>query len=133
LMPLLSLKNGEILLGLYIESPKHDTIGLQTVLYDPKHDTIRILTDVDEGLIGCYAEHASVYVECETSLDTGTYLWDTMMDDPDKECDYNSNYNFQEGNGEETSNGQIHGGGYDNEQEEEVEDNKNAKKKIKKM
>ncbi|KAI3891321.1 hypothetical protein MKW92_010022 [Papaver armeniacum] len=132
-MPLLSLKNGEILLGLYIESPKHDTIGLQTVLYDPKHDTIRILTDVDEGLIGCYAEHASVYVECEVSLDTGTYLWDTMMDDPDKECDYNSNYNFQEGNGEETSNGQIHGGGYVNEQEEEVEGNKNAKKKIKKM
>ncbi|KAI3894424.1 hypothetical protein MKX03_016930 [Papaver bracteatum] len=128
LMPLLSLKNGEILLGLYIESTKHDTIGLQTVLYDPKHDTIRILTDVDEGLIGCYAEHASVYVECEMSLGTGTYLRDIMMDDPDKECDYN----FQEGIGEETSNGQIHGGRYDNEREE-VEGTENAKKKIKKM
>ncbi|KAI3934302.1 hypothetical protein MKW98_009283 [Papaver atlanticum] len=111
-----------------MESTKHDTTGLQTVLYDPKHDTIRILTDVDEGFLGCYAEHASVYVEYEMSLDTGTYLWDI----PDKECGYNSDYNFQEGNGEETSNGQIHGGRYDDEQEE-VEGTGNAKKKIKKM
>ncbi|XP_026398239.1 F-box/kelch-repeat protein At3g06240-like [Papaver somniferum] len=114
LMPLLSLKNGEILFGFDIET------GSQIAVYDPKHDTIRILIDVDEGLKGFYPHHASIYVECEVSLDKGTYLRDIMMENPDEERAHNSNYHFQEGNGEEN-------------EEEEVEGTGNAKKKIKQI
>ncbi|KAI3909112.1 hypothetical protein MKX01_003970 [Papaver californicum] len=97
LMPLLSLKNDEILLGLHMET------GFQTVLYDPKHDTTRMLI-VHEDLKDCCALHASVYMECKVSLATGTYLGDATMEDSDEECD--------------------------NDQQEEVDDIENVKKKM---
>ncbi|KAI3915182.1 hypothetical protein MKX01_035441 [Papaver californicum] len=111
LMPLLSLKNGEILLGLHMET------GFQTVLYDPKHGTTRMLI-VHEDLKDCCALHASVYVESKVSLGTGTYLEDVMIKDLDEECDDGNDSENEDA--EETS-------------DREVEDIENAKKKSKKM
>ncbi|KAI3981750.1 hypothetical protein MKX01_027735 [Papaver californicum] len=74
LMPLQSLKDGNIMLGLDMDS------GFHIVSYDLKHDTTRILNVQAFQKAGSF--HTSVFGESQVSVNTGTYLkytWQTQI------------------------------------------------------
>ncbi|KAI3936536.1 hypothetical protein MKW92_045636 [Papaver armeniacum] len=82
LMPLQSLKDGNVLLGLDMDS------GFHMVSYDLKHDTTKILNVQEFQKAGSF--HTSVFGESQVSLNTGTYLGEVYLANSFREYD-NSN------------------------------------------
>ncbi|KAI3975410.1 hypothetical protein MKX01_004497 [Papaver californicum] len=78
-MPLQSLKDGNVMLGLDMDS------GFHIVSYDLKHDTTRILNVQEFQKAGSF--NTSVFEESQVSLDTGMYLGKVYLANSDKEDD----------------------------------------------
>ncbi|KAI3914248.1 hypothetical protein MKW98_029252 [Papaver atlanticum] len=95
-MPLKSLRNGKIVLGL--NSDKY----LHIVLYDPKHDTVEALT-VYETKVSTHC--ISVFEESLQSLDTGTYLgkllWEASQEEDENDKNEEHDDDDDDGDGEE--------------------------------
>ncbi|KAI3837793.1 hypothetical protein MKX03_017184 [Papaver bracteatum] len=94
LMPLQSLKDGNVLLGLDMDS------GFHIVSYDLKRDTTRILNVQEFQKAGSF--HTSVFGESQVSLNTGTYLGEVYLANSDKEDD-DSNDDSDDDGGDEDS------------------------------
>ncbi|KAI3837792.1 hypothetical protein MKX03_017183, partial [Papaver bracteatum] len=85
LMPLRSLKDGNIMLGLDMDSRFH------IVLYDLKHDTTRILIKLKVQNLSAGSLQTSVFGENQVSLDTQTYLGEVHLENSETEDDVDDN------------------------------------------